>query len=69
MLREMDLELKAKMRPVSLKKMKAKKLMTTMMKMMMIERTASVKRTLELIEDMKFKTNAKTSERYKYEDR
>ena len=65
MLREMDLELKAKMRPVSLKKMKAKKLMTTMMKMMMIERTASVKRTLELFEDMKFKTNAKMSERYK----
>ena len=37
MLKAMDLELKVKMRPVSSKKMKAKKLMTTMMKMMMIE--------------------------------
>ena len=49
--------------------MKVKKLMTMMMKMMMSERSASVKRTLELFEDMKFKTNAKMSERYKLEDR
>ena len=67
MLKAMDLELRAMMRPVSSKKMKAK--MTMMMKMMMSERLAPVKRTLELLEDMKFKTNAKMSERYKLEDR
>lgn len=69
MLRVTDLELRAKMKLVSSKKMKVKKLMTMMMKMMMSERSASVKRTLELFEDMKFKTNAKMSERYKLEDR
>ena len=58
MLKAMDLELRAMMRPVSSKKMKAK--MTMMMKMMMSERSAAVKRTLELSEDMKFKTNAKS---------
>ena len=60
MLRVADLELRAKMKLVSSKKMKVKKLMTMMMKMMIeLVNNSSHKEGLILKTDMKFKDKCK----------